>query len=387
MFSVSDINATNPRVLSIVSQMSTSMSEALMSECTELAAHAFEPNMFGEAWFLAPALRYLRNDRTIYLIEARAGDGQLCGVVPLCISPNYGRMPIAHVTNWMHFQCFMGTPLVRSGDEVAFWQAVILHLDGCDWARGLFSVAGLLENGASHLALIEAANNLIRPCPVVHRYERAALASIGSPETYLETNIRAKKRKELRRLSHRLAESGPVEFSVLDQASEINDWCDDFLRLESAGWKGERGSALGNTAETSAFFREIIEGAFSSGRLDFQRLNLDGKAIAMLVNFKTPPGSWSFKIAYDETLARFSPGVLIELENIPRVIGDPRIDWMDSCAVKNHPMINSLWGERRAIVQVSIPLSGMVRGLAYKVCRTAEQGSAKLRRLRAKHDV
>ena len=385
MFPLSGIKAISPRALSSISTRSTSISEALKNECAELAAYASEPTMFGEAWFLAPALRYLRNDRHIYIIEARASDGQLCGIMPLCISSNYGRMPVPHVTNWMHFQCFMGTPLVRAGDEVAFWRAVILHLDGCNWARGLFSVAGLLEQGTNHLALIEAAQSLNRSCPVVHRYERAALASIGSPDAYLESNIRPKKRKELRRLSHRLAELGDVKVRILDQEGELTVWCDEFLHLESAGWKGERGSALGNATDTSAFFREIVEGAFSSGKLDFQRLDVNGNAIAMLVNFNTPPGSWSFKIAYDETLARFSPGVLIELENIPRVMTNPKIEWMDSCAVKNHPMINSLWGERRAIVQVSVPLSGAVRGLTYHICRAAERGSASLRRIRGKH--
>ena len=104
----------------------------------------------------------------------------------------------------------------------------------------------------------------------------------------------------------------------------------------------------------------------------------------MLINFRTPPGSWSFKIAYDESLARFSPGVLIELENLPRVLGDPQIDWMDSCAVENHPMINSLWAERRSIIQVSLPLAGAKRTAIYRACRAAEMASARLRNLRSK---
>jgi hypothetical protein len=112
-------------------------------------------------------------------------------------------------------------------------------------------------------------------------------------------------------------------------------------------------------------------------------LDLDGRAIAMLINFRTPPGSWSFKIAYDETLSQFSPGVLIELENLKRVLEDPEIDWMDSCAVENHPMINSLWGERRAIVQVSVPLSGVRRSAVFRACRAAETVSAAVRRVLA----
>lgn len=376
---------TAPRALLIVSPRVTSLPEVLSIDVRELAVNASEPNMFNEAWFLGPALHHLRGVRDIYLIEARADDGQLCGIMPLCINSKYGRMPVGHVTNWMHYQCFMGTPLIRAGDEIAFWQAVILHLDQCDWARGFFSIAGLLEGGIVQKALTKAAQNLHRTCPVVHRYERAALISDVVPDIYLESNVRPKKRKELRRLSHRLSELGKVEFKVLDCEESLRDWTDEFLALESAGWKGERGAALGNVAATGSFFREIIAGAFSHGKLDFQRLDLDGRAIAMLVNFKTTPGSWSFKIAYDERLARFSPGVLIELENLPRVLNNPEIEWMDSCAVKDHPMINSLWGERRSIVQVSVPLSGAFRTMTYQMCRMAEQGSAGFKRMRGKH--
>jgi hypothetical protein len=100
----------------------------------------------------------------------------------------------------------------------------------------------------------------------------------------------------------------------------------------------------------------------------------------MLINFRTPPGSWSFKIAYDEDLARFSPGVLIELENLAKVLNDPEIDWMDSCAVQDHSMINSLWAERRSIIQLSVPLSGARRQLIYRTCHAAEQTSAWLRK-------
>src|SRR3546814_7316636 len=67
------------------------------------------------------------------------------------------------------------------------------------------------------------------------------------------------------------------------------------------------------------------------GRLHFLRMDLDGRAIAMLVNFRHGEGAFSFKIAFDEALGRFSPGVLIEIANLQAVLGDPAIGWMDSC--------------------------------------------------------
>lgn len=353
--------------------------DRLLPEWLALAEDAAEPNAFGEAWFVAPALDHLRDGRSVWIVEVRDEADTLAGAMPMAIEPRYGRIPVRHTSNWTHFQCFMGTPLIREGFETSFWRAIIEMLDASDWAAGFLSVSGLFENGAAHKGLQAAAARLDRPAATVHRYERAALQSRLSSEDYLTGTLRGKKRKELRRLSNRLAEIGPVRFAVLERGDEIGRWCDDFLALESAGWKGTRGSAFANEAATASFFRQVIAGAFDAGRLDFQRLDLDGRAIAMLVNFRTPPGSWSFKIAYDEEFSRFSPGVLIEIENLPRVLNDSEIDWMDSCAVEDHPMINGLWMERRAIVQVSVPLSGMARRATYSACRSAERASAALR--------
>jgi hypothetical protein len=50
--------------------------------------------------------------------------------------------------------------------------------------------------------------------------------------------------------------------------------------------------------------------------------------------------------------------VLIEIANLHAVQDDPAIGWMDSCAAPDHPMIDSLWAERRTIVQYRIALHG-----------------------------
>lgn len=355
--------------------------EALATQWRDLAQQAGEPNAFAEDWFVIPALATLGEGQVIRVIEARDAAGLLVGIMPVSLAGRYGRIPARHVSNWAHFQCFMGTPLIRRGEEAGFWLAVLALLDQSRWARGFLSVSGLLDGGAVHQGLAAAAASLNRPCPTVHRYERAALSGNLEPEAYLSTHLRPKKAKELRRLAKRLGDLGAVRFSVLDRAEQITPWCDAFLALEASGWKGSHGSAFANTPETARFFREVINGAFAAGRLDFQQLDIDGRAIAMLVNFRTPPGSWSFKIAYDEALARFSPGVLIELENLPRVLNDPEVDWMDSCAVEDHPMINSLWGERRAIVQVSVPLSGLWRSTVFRACRALETASATARQI------
>jgi CelD/BcsL family acetyltransferase involved in cellulose biosynthesis len=344
--------------------------DALAAEWIALAAGAAEPNAFAEHWFVAASLATLGKGCDIRLIEVRRG-ARLIGLLPVCVERGYARLPIAHVENWLHRQSFLGTPLVAAGEEKAFWDAAIAALDAADWAPGLLHLRGLSLGGPVQRALSGA---------VVHREVRAFLESELGPQAYYEQAVRQKKRKEIRRLRNRLAELGEIETRVLADASELDAWCDTYLALEKAGWKGQGGSALACDAETEAFFRRAVAGAWHAGRLQFRRLDVGGRTIAMLVNFLTPPGSFSFKTVFDEEYARFSPGVLIQLDNLD-ILSSPGLRWMDSCAAEDHPMIDSLWTERRTIVRVTVRLKGARRGAVFALCRALEIGSARVRGL------
>lgn len=349
-----------------------------LAEWQALAETASEPNAFQEPWFAAAGLQHLTGDQDIRLVEVR--DDKLIGVIPLCVRNDYGRLPAAHVRNWRHHNDFLGTPLICAGREADFWGAVLHHLDRAPWAPGFLHINGLVERGAVHAGLVEAASELGRPAPIVQRCVRATLASALSPAEYLEKTVRKKKRKELRRLANRLTELGTVTLRTWTPEDDLAAWCDDFLSLERRGWKGRAGSALASHPATEAFFRQILGGAAAAGRLQIRRLDLDGSPIAILVNFLTPPGSFSFKIAYDEDYARSSPGVLLQLENLD-ILARGDIEWMDSCAAENHPMIDSLWGERRTIVRLSVPLAGVRRRLSFAGWRAIEAGWASGKRL------
>jgi CelD/BcsL family acetyltransferase involved in cellulose biosynthesis len=343
-----------------------------------LAREASEPNVFAERWFVTAGIRHLLPEGQTWIVTVWRNGGDLIGLLPVRIEHRYGRTPVAHVQNWVHHQSFLGTPLVRRGEEADFWREVLKALDAAPWARGFFHVSGLVEDGPIHRGLAEAAASLGRPCPIVHRSRRALLDSGLSPQAYYEQAVRKKKRKELGRLSARLRELGTVTVTRPASADDVARCRDEFLAMEAAGWKGRAGSALASDLAKEAFFRDAIAGAHEAGRLEFLRLALDGQPIAILVNFVAPPGGFTFKIAFDEDYARFSPGVLIQIENL-QVLERPDIAWMDSCAVENHPMINSLWTERRAIVRVTVPLAG--RRFVYAGARFLETGSALLRRL------
>lgn len=338
-----------------------------------LAEEASEPNPFAERWCLQPALHLLDRHRHVRLLFVRdGGDGPLIGAMPLVSAPRYGRLPLRHVAGWAHHNHFHGAPLVRAGFEPMFWTLLLGWCDAADWTRTLLHIPRLSEDGPLHRALVDVARMRGGEAVAVHREERALLESDLSPAAYWDAAVRAKKRKELRRQANRLAEQGGVAFRRWSADQPLAPWTDAFLELEALGWKGRAGSALASHEETEAWFRAVLSGAAAAGKLDMRALDLDGRPLAMLVHFLCPPGGFSFKTAFDENYARFSPGVLLQQENLD-LLDDARIAWVDSCAAPGHPMIDSVWRERRRLVWVNVPLSGPGDRLRFAALTRAEK--------------
>ncbi|MDR6832363.1 CelD/BcsL family acetyltransferase involved in cellulose biosynthesis [Sphingopyxis sp. BE122] len=349
------------------------LSDELAAAWDRLAAEASEPNPFAERWCLQSALHLLDPERRARLVMVRDGsDGPVIGIIPIALATRYGRLPLRHVSGWAHPNHFHGAPLVRAGFESLFWSILLGWCDAAQWARTLLHVPRLTENGPLHRALVDVARVRGGEAEVVHREERALLASDLSPEDYWDAAVRAKKRKELRRQANRLAEQGAVTFRRWQAGEAIEPWIDAFLDVEARGWKGRAGSALASHSDTQAWFRAIIGGAADAGRLDMRALDLDEHPLAMLINFLAPPGGFSFKTAFDEDYARFSPGVLLQQANLD-LLDDPAIAWVDSCAAPDHPMIDSVWRERRALVWVNAALSAPADRLRFAMLTRAER--------------
>lgn len=330
----------------------------------DLSANASEPNPFYERWFLAPAMKHLQPGSPS-LLAVRDGH-RLIGLFPIVRARRYGRIPVPHVQNWLHYHCFYGAPLIRRGCEAPFWAAALAALDAAPRLGAFLHLSGLDPTTTAFRALGET-----RRTDVVYRSVRALLASNQSPQDYYTQAVRKKKRKEFGRLRSRLSESGLVSAVRLATSDDASPWIADFLALEAAGWKGRKETALALDTHTHAFFQEAMLAGHAAARIEMTRLTVGGQTIAMSVNLIDRSGSYAFKIAFDEAFARYSPGVLLQIEMFDVM---ERTDWMDSCAVEDHVMINSLWRERRSIVRVTIPLRG--RGLAFTAARSLERGAA-----------
>ncbi|GAA5060088.1 GNAT family N-acetyltransferase [Erythrobacter westpacificensis] len=337
-----------------------------------LAEWASEPNPFYESWYLLPSLRALDKAGNVTILTFET-DGQLAGLMPVIQSGNYYGHPIPHLANWVHPNVFLGQPLVAQGFEHEFWRALLAWCDRHTRLSLFLHLAHVPTRGRLHDALAAVLREDARPAATVFEEERAMLRSAQASESYFEAALSAKKRKELRRQQRRLCEEGEVTFERLTDYSQIAEWTAEFLDLEARGWKGESGSAMRSHAATRELFRFAIAGSAARGRLERLALRLDGKPIAMLANFLTAPGAYSFKTAFDEDYARFSPGVLLQQQNLA-LLDREDIDWADSCAAQDHPMIDHLWRERRAIQRRSIGIGGGLRRAAFRTLIRLETG-------------
>lgn len=339
----------------------------------KLAEQATEPNPFYESWYLLPSLRAFDPGDDVELLCCEAG-GDLLGLLPVRREIRYYGHPLPHWRNWLHANAFLGAPLVVSGFETAFWRALLSWADAHAGHALFLHLAQMPAEGPLHDALATVLREERRPASTVLREERAMLRSQLDPETYLEQSLSGKKRKELRRQQRRLAEEGELTVARTTDADDIAGWTAEFLALERAGWKGEAGSALAENAATRSLFGHALAGAALRGRLERLAIRLDGRPLAMLATFLAGPGAFAFKTAFDERFARFSPGVLLQWENLA-LLARPGIEWADSCAAADHPMIDHFWRERRAIAGHNLAIGGSARRLLFRALATFETGA------------
>jgi hypothetical protein len=104
----------------------------------------------------------------------------------------------------------------------------------------------------------------------------------------------------------------------------------------------------------------------------------------MLVTLLAGRTAYSWKIAYDETFARFSPGVQLMLEAGRALLADRVVTRIDSCAVADHPMVDHVWKDRLAIGTMIIGPrgGGMIHGAGVTAAKAELSARGLVRRLK-----
>lgn len=335
--------------------------DAIRPEWENLYGDAVEPNPCYAPAFACHFIDATRPHGSAGVVAVRerdpTGAGRLIGLLPVRVS---ARTPIR--VSALHTPFFASTvPLLRRGYERAGLAGLLgwmnahfgplcllrfdeLRLDGPIWHR----LRGMLAEQS-------------RPYRVFGDAHRPLIdtASADTAEQY-QQRLHRKTRQTLRRKKRQLEALGCLTFTA-HRGPDLGPAMREFLHLEQRGWKGAAGTAMAQSAETLALVEDVLaDEASEFARID--SLRLDGHAIAMSIHIGGGGSALHFKPAYDESYARYSPGMLLHMMTIEHLYADGWATCLDS-ATKPEDQISAIWRDRRHFGSVLIGASPRTPGL------------------------
>jgi CelD/BcsL family acetyltransferase involved in cellulose biosynthesis len=346
----------------------------LVEELDYLCARTVEPNVFFNPRFLAPAMPRLE-DREVRLAVIRDGDeyrNRLRLLVPFSVERPVVPLGVPVMRTWSSPFGPLGTPLVDRDDPVGVIEDFFSMLSRPHLKLPkVLVLADIRLDGpvASLLATVAETRGLM--LVTTGQTQRPALESELDGDDYLKASLRSHHYREFRRLKRRLGDLGKLEHVVARGPEDIRHAIESFLTLEAAGWKGRERTAMAIDRYRAAFAREAVHRLAEQDMCRIHSLTLDGRTIACLIVFIEAGVAYTWKTAYDETLASYSPGTLLMIEVTRQHLDDPNIMMTDSCAVPDHPVMSRLWAERK-------PMGTLVIGLTPDADRLTRQAASQL---------
>ena len=355
----------------------------LQQELEFLSNRAMEPNVFFSARLLAPAMPRLEDKQVRFAVIRDEDDvrSRMRLLMPFTIEkPGFSIGP-AITRAWANPFGPLGTPLV---DAEGAAETIDNLLEGL--ARPEMQLPSVLVlpqirvNG--RFAQLARAVAVARDLPVTlaERGTRPMLESLEASDAYLKQAVSPHHYREMQRQWRRLGEHGPLDYSVARQPEEIRLRMEEFLALEATGWKGRKRSALINDRYRAAFAREAITNLAEIDAVRIHTLDLGGRAIASLIVFVMAGEAYTWKTAFDEAFAAWSPGKLLMMKLTEWHLDDANILRTDSCSTADHSIMSRLWQERE-------DMGTLVVGLRHNADKDVRQVAAQLHMYRSTRNM
>jgi O-antigen/teichoic acid export membrane protein/CelD/BcsL family acetyltransferase involved in cellulose biosynthesis len=320
----------------------------------DLCARAVQPNVFLEPSYLLNAAPCFGKNVTVGLVwAASVHERRLVALLPVRNVRRSGFTPT--LVGFTHPFSGLSMPLLDAELAIPALNALFENICNDPKRAKTLVIPFIAENGPFAVAVHTVLSQRRANFATFERHSRAMFAPAGEREGYFARVLSSKKRKELRRQRNRLEDAGDLTFS-LSSPGQTAAALQDFFALEAAGWKGKQGTAIRCEPDTEIFFTRAIAGLAANGQAAIAQLRQGSRLIAAGVVLRSGRGAWFLKIAYDETLAQYSPGVQLTLDLTETLARNPGIDFIDSCAIADHPMIDHLWRERLQVADWMIGL-------------------------------
>jgi CelD/BcsL family acetyltransferase involved in cellulose biosynthesis len=284
----------------------TTPQRPLHEEWEALADAVGAPPFLRPGWIDAWSRAYADEPPTVVSVRR---DGVLAGVLPIMRSRRVAASP----TN-SHSPLF--GPLADGPDAARALAAQVLAevpgrlslwpMDPADSATAAFEEA---MSSGDRLVLTET-------------FARSPYVPVGGGFDDYFRGLSKNLRKQLGRRRRRLEETGYVSVEVQTSTHGLASALDDFVRLESSGWKAESGTAVASREASRAFYSDLATWAAERGWLRLSFLALDGRPIATELALDCEGVLYALKSGFDPDYRSFGPGQLLTHETLSRAFED-----------------------------------------------------------------
>ena len=327
----------------------------IQSEWRDLVARADVPNVFMHPVLVALSACY-PDTRCVALLgwSDRGGQPQLVGFWAFVV----GRaprsiIPISVLAAPPFAHAYLAMPAIDRDLLDETLEAMLACIAGDPSLPKIIALDAMRADGATMRALTRVLDSRgSTPC-ILRRSLRPMLASNLDGKHYMEKALSGSSRKKLRQHRRRLAEKGAFESKIVTEPEAVGRALEDFLRLEAAGWKGRKRTALLCNPADATFTREMMTSLAPQGDAWIHALYLDGRPVSMQIVLRAGAAAFTWKTAYDEALHDFSPGMLLLEDYTAALLADHGIAYVDSCSYDDSGFM-AAWGERQAMAELWI---------------------------------
>ena len=344
-------------------------------EWERLADEALEPNVFLEPGFALAAAQHLAPSPQpdFLVVTSRESPSEWRALCPV-ILPRRGGSAIAR--SWIHPYSTSATPLLDKHFAREGFDAIMQWLEAEQRQVAALELRGLASSGRVMGVVRESLAASGKPCHTLGSAHRAILRRAApiphgrgaeAPSKTLARNLR------------RLSQIGRVDYRSLRTPSGVRRGLENFLALEASGWKGRRGTALLSDPAYATFARSMTRLLSRRGGCRIECLELDSAPIAMLIILTSQDQDYTWKIAFDEKYAAFSPGAQIMFEFTRRQLRAQPPRATDSCADASNHLVERLWPDKTEIVDIMVATRGDDSG-KFQIAYEREKLRRRLRR-------
>ncbi|MEH2012542.1 GNAT family N-acetyltransferase [Nostoc sp.] len=264
--------------------------------------------MTSYAWISSYLEHYVKVDESWFCVFAY-NDSELVGVLPLIVTPqrffgfNFSFLVIRKSSQ----SCSLDIVAALGIENIVIPVLIDAAKQFCPHHLGM--VFNRLPENSPTIAALEGMSDILL-IKELDWMMGANLKITGCFDEYRET-LSGNLRSTIKRSGKKLYQLEGVKTIFLKGSDATEKYLPQLIEVEAASWKGTKGSSIASSSIDISFFTNLTRRLSEAGWLEWQLLEVKGKTIAINLAIKLKRSIIIWKLAYDESYSKFSPGTIL----------------------------------------------------------------------------